>query len=133
MKSLESNGEKIEQLKKQINNGTISTTSDKKKIKKEIGALQAENEGLEKRLEEIKDEQYLVQLTNKILEKEISKIYKGISFSDFLGSLSITTAGGVVGGAVGYLAGPQYGAMGAAIGAGMGGTAVVIKDACNQQ
>ena len=45
---------------------------------REIAALQKQNEDFEKSLEQINDEQYLVQLTNKILEKKMPKDhYKG--------------------------------------------------------
>ena len=60
MKSLESNSQKIVQLKQQANDSADNKKAVEK-IEEEITALQKENEGLEKRLEVISDEQYLVQ------------------------------------------------------------------------
>ena len=128
MKSLESNSQKIEQLKQQINDTTIN--ADKaavEKISEEIVALQKENLDLEKRLEEISDEQYLMRLTNETLEKEISSSNLKGSFVDFLGSISVGT---VVGGIIGYFLGPRYVAAGAAMG---GATTMVIDKNCKQQ
>ena len=137
MKSLELNSQKIEQLKQQMNDTAI--TADNKAavevISKDITVLQKQNKDLEKRLEQIKDEQYLVQLTNKILKEEMSSSnFKG-SFLDFVSSVSITTVGGLVGVGIGLLGGPRAAGIGAGIGAVIGGaTATLIRDKnCNQQ
>ena len=130
VKSLESSSQRIKELKEQINDTKI-TAKDKTAINEEIAALQKGNEDLEKQLEQINDEQYLVQLTNKILEEEMSKSrFKG-SLLDFFGSVSITVVGGAVGGAIGSLAGPRFAGVGAAMGA---GAAALIRDKnCSQQ
>ena len=134
MKSLESNSQKIEQLKKQINDSTVGA-SNKAAAEKEIDALEKENNDLKKRLEEIDNEQYLVQLTNAILEEKLSKWNFTGSLVEFLGSVGLATLGGVVGGAIGMLAGPKHIPTGAAMGAGMGGVvSTMIRDKmCSQQ
>ena len=129
MKSLESNSQKIVQLKQQANDSADNKKAVEK-IEEEITALQKENESLEKRLEVISDEQYLVQLTNNALEKEMSKGFLKGSFVDFLGSISLATAGGILGAAAGSMAGARFAPAGAAIGAGIGGA---ISKNCNQQ
>lgn len=133
-KSFESNSQKIEQLKQQMNN----TTNDKaavEKISKEITMLQKKNEDLANELEQISGEQYLVQLTNETLRGKMPKgSYKG-SFADLVSTFSLTTAGGIAGGAIGMLGGPRAATVGVGIGAGMGGAAAkLIRDRnCNQQ
>ena len=136
MTSLESNSQKIVELKQQINDITISADNKEavEKINKEIVALQKENEGLGKRLEEISNEQYLVQLTNETLQKQMSGGYLKGNFVDFLGTVSLTTIGGIMGGTVGIIAGPRFAQAGAAIGAGIGGAiTMLIGKNCNQQ
>ena len=134
MKSSESNLQKIEQLKQQINN----TTNDKaavEKISKEITVLQKKNEDLAKELEQISGEKYLMQLTNELLRRKMPKgSYKG-SFVDFMGTFSLTAVGGIAGGAIGMLGGARAATVGAGIGAGIGGAAAkAIRDKnCNQQ
>ena len=134
MKSLESNSQKMKQLELQIKDTAI-TANDKKKFGKEITALQKENVGLEKRLENINDAQYLVQLTNKILKDEMQEGHHKGRLVDFLGTYTLTTVGGLAGGALGFLGGPRVAALGAGIGAGLGQTAAkTIRDInCNQQ
>ena len=109
MKSLESNLQKMKQLKQQINN----TTNDKaavEKISKEITVLQKKSEDLAKELEQISGEKYLV---------------------DSVGTFSsATVVGGIAGGAIGMLLGPTGAGMGATIGAVV---ARAIRDNCNQQ
>ena len=133
MKSLESNSKKIVQLKQDV---TINANNKVavEKINTEIAALQKGNEDLETRLKEISNEQYLVQLTNETLEKEMSKGNLKGSFVEFLSSVSLTAVGGLVGGAAGLMVGARYGSAGAAIGAGIGGAATtVISNNCKQQ
>ena len=90
---------------------------------REIAALQKQNEDFEKSLEHINDEQYLVQLTNKILEKKIPKDhYKG-SLLDFVNTFTFTTVGSIAGGAIGMLGGARTAVVGAGLGAGIGGAA----------
>ena len=133
--SLESNSQKIEQLKQQIND-TAYDKAAADKIGKEITVLQKENEGLVKRLEEINNEQYLVQLTNEILENEIPKdSFKG-SLLDYFSTVAFSTVGSVVGGAFGMMGGSKYTTtMGFAAGAAAGGAlGKTIRDRnCNQQ
>ena len=120
MKSLESNSQRIKELKEQINDTTI-TAKDKTAINKEIAALQKGNEDLEKQLEQINDEQYLVQPTNKILEEEMSKGHFKGTLLDFIDSVSITLVGSAMGGTIGSLTGPRFAGVGAGIGVGTAG------------
>ena len=71
---VELNGEKIQQLKRQLV-GTMNNKQNEamKIINNEILTLIAENEVLQDKLDEIKDKKYLEMLTNKILEDEMSK------------------------------------------------------------
>ena len=135
MESLESNSQKIEQLKQQMND-TANDKTAADKIGKDITVLQKENEGLEKRLEEINNEQYLVQLTNEILENEIPKdSFKG-SLLDYFSTAAFSTVGGAVGGAFGMMGGSKYTtSMGFAAGAAAGGALgkTIMDRNCNQQ
>ena len=138
LKSLETNDLKIVQLKQQINDTTMNTDNKEalEKINEEIVALQKENESLRKRLEEVSNEQYLVQLTNEILQTQMSSGNLKGSFLDFLGTVSLTAVGGVVGGAAGLMFGPRLAKAGAAMGAGMGasmGGAMAISKSCKHQ
>ena len=72
----QSNSQKIEELATTIHYNKCKVAAER--TDREIAALQKQNEDFEKSLEQINDEQYLVQLTNKILEKKMPKDhYKG--------------------------------------------------------
>ena len=71
-KLLWSNEEKIQQLKKQAKDSTNSEATIN--IGDKIVALELENETHESKLKEIKDEEYLEKVTNKILQAEMENI-----------------------------------------------------------
>ena len=134
VKLLESNSLKIEGLQVYtIINATNKVAAES--AGREIAALKKQNKDLEKSFEHINDEQYLVQLTNKILEKKIPKDhYKG-SLLNFVNTVTFTTVGSIAGGAIGMLGGARTAVVGAGLGAGIGGAAAkkVRETNCNQQ
>ena len=128
MKSLESNSQKIEELKQQMNDTAI--IADNKAavevISKDITVLQKHNEDLQKKLEQINDEQYLVQLTSKILLEVMSSSNCKGSLLEIVG----TALKGVVGAGIGIISGQRA----ASVGAGLGAVATFIRNKyCNQQ
>ena len=122
------NVEKIKQLKQKVDDTSPAVSSERNND--EISALEKENEILKNKIEEIKDEHYLEQVTSKILKDEMIKSnIKVNSISDFVGLFAayitmsaiaaptVTTPFAVIGGGVGAVAGSVIPGVGTGAGA----------------
>ena len=126
--SLASNTEKIKALNEQVDDDMVTAKSEE--IDDEIAVLEEENETLKKRLEEIKDEQYLELLTKRILKDEMIKSNitgkNMLDFARLFGAYITISAIGtpiaaapfaVIGGGIGAVAGSVIPGMGTGAGA----------------
>ena len=124
------NTEKVKQLKQQTDDTSESATASSEENNEEITALEKENEILKSKLEEIKDKQYLEQLTSKIMKDEMIKSnIKSNSISEFVGLFAayitmsaiatptLATPFAVIGGGLGAVAGSVIPGVGTGAGA----------------